>query len=99
MCVLPDAGNVAGRGLDERQSDRVLSPHTGTAYRNDLRVLAEHVAGPAELPPLHRLTVAELTTSAIRGASGISKPLLANETSHPEHPLIGRFGSSIAVCA
>ena len=29
--------------LDERQSDRGLSPNTESAYRNELRVLAERI--------------------------------------------------------
>jgi integrase/recombinase XerC len=39
-----------------------------TAYRSDLRVLAERIAGPGEAPALQRVTADQLTTAAIRGA-------------------------------
>ena len=64
----PTLATLLDEWLDERQSDRGLSPHTEAAYRNDLRVLAERIAGPGELPALQRLTAADLNTAAIRCA-------------------------------
>ena len=64
----PTLATLLDEWLDERQSDRGLSPHTEAAYRNDLRVLAERIAGPGELPALQRLTAEDLSTAAVRGA-------------------------------
>lgn len=66
----PTLATLLDEWLDERQSDRGLSAHTEAAYRNDLRVLAERIAGPdetPETPALQQLTPADLSTVAIRG--------------------------------
>jgi site-specific recombinase XerD len=59
----PTLATLLDEWLDERQSDRGLSAHTEAAYRNDLRVLAERIAGPGELPALQRLTATDLNTA------------------------------------
>jgi site-specific recombinase XerD len=64
----PTLATLLDEWLDERQSDRGLSAHTEAAYRNDLRVLAERIAAPGDRAALERLTAADLTTAAIRGA-------------------------------
>ena len=64
----PTLATLLDEWLDERQSDRGLSPNTEAAYRSDLRVLAERIVGPGKAPALDRLTAADLTTQAIRGA-------------------------------
>ena len=64
----PTLATLLDEWLDERQSDRGLSRNTEAAYRNDLRVLAERVAGPGAEPALARLTADDLSTAAIRGA-------------------------------
>ena len=64
----PTLATLLDEWLDERQSDRGLSVNTEAAYRSDLRVLAERIAGPGEQPALERLAAADLTTHAIRGA-------------------------------
>lgn len=64
----PTLATLSDEWLDERQSDRGLSPHTEAAYRSDLRVVAERIAGPGDQPALERLTAADLTTGAIRAA-------------------------------
>lgn len=63
----PTLATLLDEWLDERQSDRGLSPNTEAAYRSDLRVLAERIAGPGERPALDRLTAGQLTTAAVRG--------------------------------